>query len=337
MKTSKYIKILLIIMLALISILLFSNNVYGKNLDEIENYEITISPSKKDGSLDILYKITWKVLDSKSEGPLSWVKIGVPNEHFSNLSKVEGNIKSIAKYGSEYVRIDFNRSYNEGEELTFSYKFHQTNMYTISGDNVEYTFWPAWFDSLEIKNLKIQWDGIGVSDSDSSTKDGKYLIWHDSNMKNGKVFKINVTYPVSYFTKINTSSDSQLDRSIIPTGIAKSINSSGFDFRIIIFIVGMAFFLIFAGTLMGGSGRSYYGHSGFYDDDYDRGFWGSSYDRNHYSSYHSSCVSSCACASSCASSCACACAGSGRAGCSLKDFYGTNITTEKLKKAFEKK
>ncbi len=46
---------------------------------------------------------------------------------------------------------------------------------------------------------------------------------------------------------------------------------------------------------------------------------------------HSSCAHS-----SCAHSCACACAGSGRAGCSKKDFYGTNLTSEKIKKAIKK-
>ena len=34
--------------------------------------------------------------------------------------------------------------------------------------------------------------------------------------------------------------------------------------------------------------------------------------------------------------CACACAGGGRAGCSMKDFYNTDITTEKLNKALKK-
>lgn len=33
----------------------------------------------------------------------------------------------------------------------------------------------------------------------------------------------------------------------------------------------------------------------------------------------------------------CACAGSGRAGCSRKDFYKTNITTKKIQKAIEEK
>lgn len=44
-------------------------------------------------------------------------------------------------------------------------------------------------------------------------------------------------------------------------------------------------------------------------------------------SHHSSCVhSSCACA------CACACAGGGRAGCSTKDFYNTNLKLTYFKK-----
>ena len=331
MRTSKYIKIFFLIALLLIFISLLSNTSYAKNLDEIENYDITITPNKKDGSLDILYKITWKVLDSTTEGPLTWVMIGVPNENFSNLSKVDGNIKSISKYGTEYVRIDFNKAYKKGEELTFSYKFHQKNMYTISGDTVKYTFWPAWFEEAEIKNLKITWDGTGSSEDDSTTKDGKNLIWHKSNMQNGETLKINVSYPVSYFSNINQSQDAQLNRSLIPTAsMLKNKSSSGLGSVSFITIFMIFLFLVVVFYLMFSSGsRSYYGHSGFYED--------RSYSRSYYDRSYSSCVSSCACASSCASSCACACAGSGRAGCSLKDFYGTNITTEKLKKAFDKK
>ena len=51
---------------------------------------------------------------------------------------------------------------------------------------------------------------------------------------------------------------------------------------------------------------------------------------------HSSCAhSSCACAHSCACACACACAGGGRAGCSTKDFYNTNLKLKQLE--FKKK
>ena len=34
----------------------------------------------------------------------------------------------------------------------------------------------------------------------------------------------------------------------------------------------------------------------------------------------------------CACACACACAGGGRAGCSKKDFYGTKISTARVRK-----
>lgn len=53
---------------------------------------------------------------------------------------------------------------------------------------------------------------------------------------------------------------------------------------------------------------------------------------------HSSCAhSSCACAHSCACACACACAGGGRAGCSTKDFYNTNLKLRQLKLKKQKK
>lgn len=91
---------------------------------------------------------------------------------------------------------------------------------------------------------------------------------------------------------------------------------------IIIVLILIAFASIIIEFFYGGS---YYRHRGFYGGYYG-GFHGG---------YYGGCVhhSSCACAhSSCA--CACACAGSGRAGCSKKDFYGTKLNKEKLSKVF---
>lgn len=52
---------------------------------------------------------------------------------------------------------------------------------------------------------------------------------------------------------------------------------------------------------------------------------------SHSSSHHSSCAhSSCACA------CACACAGGGRAGCTNKDFYNTDLKLKQLEKKLRK-
>ena len=51
-------------------------------------------------------------------------------------------------------------------------------------------------------------------------------------------------------------------------------------------------------------------------------------------SHHSSCASSCACASHCACAsscaCACACASSGRAGCSVKDFFKESLHESRI-------
>ena len=56
---------------------------------------------------------------------------------------------------------------------------------------------------------------------------------------------------------------------------------------------------------------------------------GSSRHRGSGSGRSCACASSCACACGCA--CACACAGGGRAGCSTKDFYNTNLKLSQLK------
>ena len=49
-----------------------------------------------------------------------------------------------------------------------------------------------------------------------------------------------------------------------------------------------------------------------------------------HGSSHSSCAHSSCAHSSCACACACACAGGGRAGCSTKDFYNTNLKLKQL-------
>ena len=120
---------------------------------------------------------------------------------------------------------------------------------------------------------------------------------------------VNITYDKNAFSNADTS---------------KSYSSDSFGIGGIgIYIVLIIVISIITSFLGGGDG--YYRHGGFYGGGYHGGYYGG-------------CASSCACAhSSCASSCACACAGSGRAGCSRKDFYGTNITREKLNKVFNNK
>ncbi len=61
------------------------------------------------------------------------------------------------------------------------------------------------------------------------------------------------------------------------------------------------------------------------------GFGGSHHSGSHHGGSHHGGGSSCACACvSCACACACACAGGGRAGCTTKDFYKTNLKLKQL-------
>ena len=51
------------------------------DLDEILNYTVTAEVNE-DATVTLTYHVEWKVLDSSSEGPLSWVTIGIPNSPF---------------------------------------------------------------------------------------------------------------------------------------------------------------------------------------------------------------------------------------------------------------
>ena len=310
-------KSLIVLIFIAFLILFFNTKCYADDLDRIVNYEVTVDPRMNDGTLDITYNIRWRVLDSTSEGPLTWVKIGTANEDFDTITPLTSNIKSIKKYSGSYIRIDFTKPYQSGEEFEFKYSLHQSYMYSISWGKVKYSFTPAWFTDSIIDNMTIKWNMDGVKKDNSKSKQDNYLIWNKTMIMHGGKMTANVTYEKSAFTALNENKTvKQANKS------SSSYGSSNkrIDFEMIFSII--FFIIVIVASILGGGG-GYYGHRGFYGGGY-------------YGGYHSSCVhSSCACASSCAhSSCACACAGSGRAGCSLKDFYGTNITTEKLKKAF---
>lgn len=307
----KKIGILFVLVLLSFMALAIGNKCQAADLDEIVNYIVTVDPRMNDGSLDITYEITWKVLDSTTEGPLEWVKIGTPNENFNSPTALTKNIKSITKYSGSYVKIVFDKKYYAGETITFKYSIHQTHMYKISGSSCNYEFTPAWFTDSKVDNLMIKWNGDKVAKSNNKSKEDNYLVWSKSNMSKGSKLTASIKYDKSAFSSLSTSKQA---------GKRSSGASGSYFFWAVLFVIAIV--LIFIGDIGGGG---YYGHRGFYGG----GFYGGG-------CAHSSCA--CACAhSSCASSCACACAGSGRAGCSKKDFYGTNLTTKKLKKVIAKK
>lgn len=292
----------------LFSLIIFSPKTKAADLDRIEEFNITVDPRMNDGTLDITYEVKWRVLDSTTEGPLEWVKIGVPNKRFDNPTALSSNIKRINKFNNDYVRIDFNRAYKAGEVVTFKYSIHQSYMYKLSGSKCTYDFTPAWFTEAEVSKITVKWNAEGVKKSDSTSKKDNYLIWEKTNVAKGGKLNTHIEYPQSAFTALDKNKQRK--------------NEAGAVVTIVIAIFIIAVFIIILSACIG---PGYYGHRGFYCGPHVY----------HHHHHHGGCVrSSCACA--CASSCACACAGSGRAGCSKKDFYGTKLTTKKLRKVIKK-
>lgn len=247
-------KVLLIFVLFLVGACLFIGNktFAATNLDEIESYIITVDPRMTDGTLDITYEIKWKVLDSTTEGPLSWVQIGTPNQNFDTATAITSNIKSISKYKGSYVKIEFYRSYYASETVHFKYSIHQSYMYELDGNKVTYDFTPAWFTDAEIVQMQIRWNASDVTESDNSSVDGNYLVWSKSNMAKGAKLSISVEYDESSFTALDANKQSS--------------NVIELDDEALIFAIAMVVFIMIISMLIASSGSGYYGHRGFYYD-----------------------------------------------------------------------
>jgi hypothetical protein len=311
-------KLLLIVAILFLSLFVINAKAYAStDLDEILNYEITVDPRMNDGSLDITYNISWKVLDSTTEGPLTWVQIGTPSSNFSDPTAITSNITNIEKYNSQYVKITFDKSYYTGEVINFKYSITQNYLYKVSGSNCKYTFTPAWFTDIKVDSLTIKWNSDQVKSSDNDSEEGNYLVWKKTNLSKGEKVTATITYDKSSFTSLTNYS---------------SFGSVFGNVFLKYFVIIIMIYIVFAGILsMFGGG--YYRHGGF--GRYGRrGYFGGCV--HHSSCVHSSCAHSSCAHSSCAHSCACACAGSGRAGCSKKDFYGTKLHIKNISEVLKK-
>lgn len=310
MKMAKKVFIFAMVLVCFITITPLPVNATSTPLDEIQDYTITVN-MRPDGTMDIRYRVEWKILNDSKEGPLEWVKIGNPNKHVDGITALSDNIKDI-KYvsdGGAYIRIDFDRAYYEDEIVIFEYTIHQSYMYIIEEDShiCRYSFTPGWFDEIEVKNITIRWKDDNVIESTAQRNEDGYLIWN-SSLGMGERLNASVKYNLDAFT---TNKDEQY---------TEESGSSGTAVIVILVIVGVVLLIFFLVAIFG-------------DDDYGShgGFGGG---RSTFFVSHSSCArSSCACAS-CA--CACACAGGGRAGCSKKDFYKTNLRSEIIQNELEK-
>ncbi len=197
MKNEKINLLLGVVMVTLLTCLLMTIRAEAKPLDEIQNYTIMVEVNQ-DATLNMKYHVDWKVLDSDSEGPLTWVQIGVPNKKYvTNLKALSDNIKEIRLDGSKF-RIDLDREYLEGETVSFDFSFTQNYLYQVNkykdGYTV-YTYTPGWFDDIEVDELVIFWEEKEIDNfmPAAEEQDG-WMVWTTS-LDEGDKFTIEVTYP----------------------------------------------------------------------------------------------------------------------------------------------
>lgn len=244
MKKSIIKVILAFIILTAVTALL-RTDILAAPLDEIVDYEVNASVNQ-DATVDLKYHIEWKVLDSDKEGPLSWVRIGIPNSHYSNLQALTDNIRCIGydSSGGSYVRIDFDRDYYSGEVIVFEFSVTMDHMYRVSSPEsgyTEYVFTPAWFDDIAIDKMTVRWkaDKAYSWDPYCLTLVGS-LVWMEKDMAPGKQMTVKVTYPNDAYA-FDTSRKTEEHESPLVEGIAMI-----FGLMIILVTMGAPFALIAA-------------------------------------------------------------------------------------------
>lgn len=138
---------------------------FAQDLDRIESYAVDVTPNTEDGSLRIQVTLEWTVL---AEGPVSWVKIGVPNGSIRQEQALTDNIDRLS-FDNSYMYVYFNRDYDDGETFRFSYSWIQEYMYTLgAAGSVEYIYTPGWFNEARVGQMTLTWhDPAGVDGVDS--------------------------------------------------------------------------------------------------------------------------------------------------------------------------
>ena len=126
---------------------------YAQDLDRIESYDVDVTPDTQDGSLRIQVTLEWTVL---AEGPVSWVKIGVPNGSIREETALTDNIDRLS-FDNSYMYVYFDRDYNDGETFRFSYSWVQEYMYALESDTVSYDYTPGWFDEARVGQMTLTW------------------------------------------------------------------------------------------------------------------------------------------------------------------------------------
>ena len=390
-------KITVFVLSLFAGVLLFATPVMA-DTDEILNYTITVDVND-DATLNLNYHIDWKVLDSGSGiGPLTWMKIGIPNSHVISTEGKSSTVDNIKRSGN-YVEVYLDRSYYEGDVASVDFLVVQDYMYQVNkfaeGETV-YSFTPGWFDDIKVDELVIRWNNDkAISFQPECVINGDYNEWTTS-LSRGERFTVSMTYPNDAYGFDLTKNAEADSGSSVGDQIAEVIGSlmclaitGGFVALPILLAYGMnrgfkgnsptiskttrtkvtyydscpgcgaprkegTKFCEYCGKSLVKSeetitdeqlrkeekaaaaftknGEYRYGSSPNtfirvtsvkVPNPHYRPITSSSSGRGHSSCAHSSC----ACA------CACACAGGGRAGCTMKDFYNTDLKLSAIAKA----
>lgn len=369
--------------------------------DEILNYSIYIDVNP-DATLNINYHIDWKVLDSGSGvGPLSWMKIGIPNTHVIEMKGLSSTVDHINRSGT-YAEVYLDRNYYEGDVASVDFLVVQDYMYQVNkfteGETV-YAFTPGWFDDIKVDNLTVAWNNDkAIAFTPDCYMDKNYNVW-ETSLKKGERFTVTMTYPNDAFGFDLSKSQEEEDDDHF--GFFEFIGMIiGIIFMFIMALIPIAIPILIAFVFNRGFGSNkptitkttrvkvtyfdscpgcgaprkdgakfceFCGKSLVKSEEtiteeqlkkeekaaaaftkngeYRYGsspnvfirvnsvrvpnpHYVRSSSRSSSGGHHSSCAhSSCACA------CACACAGGGRAGCTAKDFYNTDLKLTALAKA----
>lgn len=210
-------KLLLLLCLCTLLLSALVTPAYAGDLDYIDEYHVTVTPNSEDGSLYIEARFRWTVLE---EGPVEWLKIGIPNGSIREEIALSDNIESLS-FDNSYMYVYFNERYYDGKTFEFAYSWVQEYMYSLADDTaVEYDYTPGWFDESEIGLMTLTWNGMAGTEGEFSPSysggegalvteplaDGGFRMTAE-NLSHGATMTINAQYP-SWPTELSPEASS---------------------------------------------------------------------------------------------------------------------------------
>lgn len=332
------------------------------DLDEISRFEVRVE-LRGDGTADITYTVDWLVLDSTSQGPLEWVKIGIANQEADELTPLTDTVSGLSRMsdGGSYVRVDLDRAYHAGETVHFAFSLHQSYLYTLEEDGtVRYDFTPGWFTDAVTRQLDVYWA------HNQAEQSAEYTTRPEGASYGSGVDARREADGALHFSARDVRKDGRMTLHLVYAGEAafaggldpemqaEDARGSGGDGVEILIVVSILVLALVVWGLLRSFGDGDYWTGGFfvYPHRHHRGpggprpgpgpgsglggrsSGGGGFTRGGGAGRGGG---GCACAcASCACACACACAGGGRAGCSAKNFYGAAADARAALEALER-